>query len=551
MCNQETQKSNSSMTPLHAPSKKGWQAFQIVFVFLVIGIEAIANIFVTLPASFVIPVTTAIPATTAMPAVPGKYATPTWLCQHAAETANPVQAENNCSGTGNWRPDHPLGPEHAIEGFTAPVSVQAGESLKLYVSTTASTYTFTVYRMGWYNGLGGRLVYSSPHLMGIQQPAPTIDPLTRMVSCSNWSSQVALSTLKNWVSGVYIIKLLAGGYIRYISFVVRNDQSHSALLFQTSVLTYEAYNSWGGYSLYTGSAIQGKPASWNRSYVVSFDRPDNRGDGLGDFPIYNEYNMLRWLERSGYDLSYSTDIDTDLHPATLLQHRLFLVVGHDEYWSTAMRRNVTTARDKGVSLAFFGGNDVYWHVRLQNSPLGSDREVTCYKIGYFGDNVVDPLAASDPSEANALWRAAPLNQPENALLGEMYSDHVAPSPLVLTNAAQPFFGDTPFHAGSKIDDVVGGEYDHIFQNGATPANLVTLAASPVHCVTSNTCLTNRDVANATLYKASSGASVFDAGTFFWGWGLDNDAFDPASPLPTHATSAFQQFTANLLAYLLK
>ncbi|MGH2508400.1 MAG: N,N-dimethylformamidase beta subunit family domain-containing protein [Ktedonobacteraceae bacterium] len=522
---------------LNPSSKKFRWTFLIVLIILVIGIGAILNAFVALPHPF---------SASAQPTDPA------WLCQHAAETVNPVQAENDCSGTTNWRPDRPTGPEHAIEGFTAPVSVQAGETVKLYVSTTASAYTFAIYRMGWYNGLGGRLVYSSTQLSGIQQPAPMIDPATRMVSCSNWNPQTTLSIPKNWVSGVYIVKLLAGGYMRYTSFVVRNDQSHAAILFQTSVLTYEAYNTWGGYSLYSGVSTPGEAPSLNRSYVVSFDRPNDRGDGLGDFPIYDEYNMLRWLERSGYDVTYSTDIDTDQRPATLLQHRLFLIAGHDEYWSTAMRDNVTTARNNGVSLAFFGGNDVYWHVRLQNSPLGADREVVCYKIGYYAhDPAVDPLAASHPSEATVLWRAAPLRQPENALMGEMYIDHVAPSSLVLTNAAQPLFGDTSLHAGSQVAGVVGGEYDHIYQNGATPAHLITLAASPVRCITSSTCPKNSDTADSTLYQAPSGAKVFDAGTFYWGWGLDNDSFDPATPLPTPVTPAFQQFTANLLAYMMK
>ena len=240
---------------LNLSSKKFLMTLLTVFVLLVVGIKIVANLFV---------------------AMPGRPETPAWLCQHATETANPVQAENNCSGTTRWRADRPFGEQHAVEGFTAPVSVQSGETMKLYVSTTASAYTFEVYRMGWYNGLGGRLVYSSTQLSGIQQPTPLIDPATRMVSCTNWRSQVALSIPKNWVSGVYIIKLLAGQYMRYVSFVVRNDVSHSAILFQTSVLTYEAYNTWGGYSLYRGPGEDEKARDKNRAYAVSFDRPNDR-----------------------------------------------------------------------------------------------------------------------------------------------------------------------------------------------------------------------------------------------------------------------------------
>src|SRR5260370_27003684 len=113
-------------------------------------------------------------------------------CQGAAQSANPTAAENLCPGTAAWRPDHPLGGEHAIEGFSAPISVNVGKQVKLYISTTAPSYTLQVYRMGWYQGLGGRLMYSSAMLTGRRQPAPTIDPTTRRVSCSNWLNPVSL-----------------------------------------------------------------------------------------------------------------------------------------------------------------------------------------------------------------------------------------------------------------------------------------------------------------------------------------------------------------------
>lgn len=520
---------------LHPSSRKcRWTVLIIFVLLLIIGIETVVNAFVA-----------------------RSKATPTsaWQCQHATETANPVQAENKCPGSTRWRADRSFGEQHAIEGFTAPVSIQAGKTIKIYVSTTASRYSFEVYRMGWYQGLGGRLLYISPIFQGIRQPAPLIDPTTRMVSCDNWHSPVALPIPQSWVSGVYLIKLLAGNFMRYISFVVRNDASHSAILFQTSVLTYQAYNTWGGYSLYGGPGASEGANALNRAYMVSFDRPTDRGFGAGDFPIYNEYNMLRWLERSGYDVSYSTDVDTDQRGTTLLQHRIFLPAGHDEYWSTAMRANVTTARDHGVSLAFFGANDVYWHVRLQSSPLGPDRVVVCYKVNYYGDGVVDPLAASHPSEATVLWRNAPLYQPENALLGEMYAGRVlTPAPLVLVSDAQQFFTNTTLQAGSAVDGLIGGEYDHVVYNKQSPSTLSILATSPLHCIRSRLCPADGiDTANATLYTATSGARVFDAGTFYWGWGLDNDSFVPSTHAPPqhYATAAFQRFTANILAYLLR
>jgi len=487
-----------------------------------------------------------------------KYRTtldPAWQCQHAEETTNPVQAENLCPGTNSWRPDRPLGPEHAIEGFTAPVSVRAGENVKIYISTTAATYTFQVYRMGWYRGLGGHLVYSSYTVRGTRQPPPTIDAATHMVSCSNWHYPAILAIPTTWVSGVYVVKLLGGGYMRYTSFVVRNDTRYSAILFQTSVLTYQAYNAWGGYSLYRGFNAHGLVTAEDRAYVVNFDRPYDRGDGLGDFPLLNEYNLLRWLERAGYDISYTTDVDTDMYGALLLRHRFFIAAGHDEYWSTAMRDHVTVARDRGVSLAFFGGNDIYWHVRLQSSPLGPDREIVCYKPGYYPGGAVDPMSAVDPHAATVLWRDKPLNEPENALLGEMYGGAVLLDvPLVLDIGASSFLSDTSLHVGSAIPGLIGSEYDRVYHNTLTPSSLAVLASSPVQCIPTSLCpASGTDTANATLYGALSGARVFDAGTFYWAWGLDDDSFDPKTHIPPrpYSTPAFQQFTTNLLAYLLR
>src|SRR5262249_18778752 len=159
--------------------------------------------------------------------------------------------------------------------------------LNLYVSTTAATYTFAIYRMGWYAGRGARQVYTSNSLQGIKQPEPRLDPATRTVSCDNWRAPVRIAIPSQWVSGVYVIKLVSSeGYMRYTLFVVRNDTSRAAILVQLSFFTYQAYNQYGGYSLYRGlkSGLAAAPAGTmyddpnvfvpeRRSYAVSFDRP--------------------------------------------------------------------------------------------------------------------------------------------------------------------------------------------------------------------------------------------------------------------------------------
>ena len=486
-------------------------------------------------------------------------ATRSSLCQNAAQTLNPIEAENTCIGTTSWRPDHPVGSQHAIEAFTAPVSVNSSESINIYVSTTASFYSLRIYRMGWYQGLGGRLVYSAPRLSGIVQPPPLIDPATRMASASNWHDPVTLAIPASWVSGVYVVKLVSStGYLRYTSFVVRNDSRNSQILFQSSVLTYQAYNTWGGGSLY-GSAAAAYDFT-QRSYAVSFDRPYPSSNAGLSYSLDFELPLLWWLERKGYNMTYTTDIDTDLRGQLLLNHHLFLAAGHDEYWSTAMRQNITRARDGGTSLAFFGADDGYWHVRLQASPLGPDRVVVCYK-----DAALDPIAAQNPESATVGWRDPPLFQPENDLLGAMYAGTLrGPAPLVLTAGAAAFFQGTRLHVGIAIPGLVGadfgpaypygssntGEFDSVYGDGR---RVQMIASSPVHVLQGEDSAPPGTYlfAAATLYTAPSGAKVFDAGTFWWGLGLDDLRLNASDPAGGFSSADFQQFTVNLLGYLLQ
>ncbi len=415
--------------------------------------------------------------------------------------------------------------------------------------------------MGWYQGLGGRLVYSSKVMPGVNQPAPVVDQATRMVSASNWRNPVTLTIPTSWVSGVYVVKLVSSaGLMRYTEFIVRNDASYAPILFQSSVLTYQAGNSWGGRSL-DGTGAANTTA--NRSFAVSFDRPLAANAGLSDFTTY-EYNLLSWLERQGYDVTYTTDIDTDQHGQLLRQHRLFLAAGHDEYWSSGMRASIAQARAAGVSLAFFGANDAYWHVRLQSSPLGADRVVVCYK-----DAGIDPLSGHDPTSATTLWQNAPLNQPAQTLLGAMFSGVAAgPAPLVLSTGAAPFLHGTALHAGSSLAGLVGadvgptaagsgtGGFDSVFPNLGMPPALTILASSPVKVQANGNDNPNPNglmipTATATLYTAPGGARVFDAATYWWALGLQNMHADASVPAGSYSSHDFQQFTVNLLQYLLQ
>src|SRR5262249_43903196 len=167
------------------------------------------------------------------------------------------------------------------------------------------------------------------------------------------------------VSGIYVAKVIRGdtGGASHIPFIVRDDGGHSALLFQTSDTTWQAYNTFGGCDLYGGNgpAIH-KPEG--RAFKVSYNRPfTTRGDHVTESLFHAEYPLVRWLEANGYDVSYFAGVDTDRHGDLIRRHKIFLSVGHDEYVSGRQRAAIEAARDGGVHLAFFSGNEVFWRIR--------------------------------------------------------------------------------------------------------------------------------------------------------------------------------------------
>lgn len=328
----------------------------------------------------------------------------------AAVRPNPIVLENAKAGSSEWR----IGTAATeIEGYASLASAAAGESIAFYVNTAAPTFDVDVFRMGWYAGVGGRLVLALKSIPGRVQTAPLID-VRGMVECQlEVSFELAISD--DWCTGIYLAKLTTGGVPQplesYVTFVVRDDQTKAAFLFGASVSTYQAYNIWGGLSLYANLADVLDYSL--RARAVSFDRPYEQDCGAGYFLKW-EYSMLRWLERMGYDLTYATSLDLHRNASLLDRCSVYLSVGHDEYWSKEMRDQVEASRDTGLSLGFFGANAVYWQVRFEDaSAAGSSRRMICYKDDAPASA---PLAAVDPVRVTTRWQDPPVSRPEQALV---------------------------------------------------------------------------------------------------------------------------------------
>ncbi|MDR8414585.1 DUF4082 domain-containing protein [Nonomuraea sp. 3-1Str] len=448
-----------------------------------------------------------------------------------------------------------------MQGFPAQISVGQGETIDFKVNTPATDYRLDLYRIGYYGGMGARHVATVQPSAALPQtqPACLSDATTGLIDCGNWAVSVSWTVPATAVSGVYVGKLVredgpdAAGQV---IFVVRDGRA-SDLLFKTSDTTWQAYNSYGGNSLY-----QGSPAG--RAFKVSYNRPIiTRGitNGSANYFFNAEYPMIRWLEANAYDVGYISSVDASARPADLLDHKALLSVGHDEYWAKEMRDNFAAARDDGVDIAFFSANEVFWKIRWQNSIDGSDtpfRTITCYK-----ETIAN--AKIDPSpQWTGTWRDPRFSppsdggMPENQLTGTLFiingivNDAIqVPSqyaPMRLwrnTSIANLQPGQVAtFPAGT-----LGFEWDNTPDNAVAPAGQAGFSSTTLS-------YTNKYLLNfgssygagtathhLTLYQKSGGGMVFGAGTIQWAWGLDADHDRSGSPTDVR----MQQATVNLFA----
>jgi hypothetical protein len=473
----------------------------------------------------------------------------------------PVSQENQILGTRAWQIS--AGTNTAfIQGYADKASAQPGDTVHLFISTERYTgYDIDAFRLGWYYGLGGRQFFHAHvnqsqrqgywdkgHLHGCAcQPDPTSHLLD-----AHWQTSYTLTIPSDWVSGVYLIKLTAPEGASYIPLVVReaaNATTHSEILVSLPVNTYQAFNTWGGYSMYgrdTGSGINpDNEFAADRATEVSFNRPYAGDAGAGQLLSY-DIHAIRWLERSGFDVSYTTDVDLDANPTALEQHSVFLMLGHDEYWTKAMYDGLDHARDVGVSLGFLGGGDGYWQARLTSDDAGNaDRTLVCYKVvsGPVPE-IAGPYARSSPNLdpmyrhratrflSTARWRDPILSRPENELLGIQFDGFIQPSPTltkkdaylpdwhVRSGVPEPMEVDATFAPEQAVaGGLLGYAYDAPANNGLAPLNLSILGQSIV--VDSQ----NRvRIADTVYYRTVSGGVVFDAGSIWWSWALDEFTF---------------------------
>jgi hypothetical protein len=401
-------------------------------------------------------------------------------------------AENQKPGTSGWRITD-LGAAGAIAGYASQQSVLPGQSFRLYVSTTARSFRVDAFRFGYYQGHDARLIWESVPVRGRTQTAVRIAPGTHMVTAP-WQPSMTITT-GNWPPGSYLLRLDASSRAqRYVPITVRSASTAGKVVILNDNTTWQAYNAWGGYSLYQGP--DGRPA--DRGYAVSFDRPYDL-DGADKF-IFFDQAAIALAERTGVPLAYETDVDLDQHPAILKGARAVITLGHDEYYSLAMRAALAAARDAGTNLAFLGANAIFRHIRF----AGGDRVIVCYK-----DAAIDPLFGKDNADTTQQWRDAPDPRPESVITGVFYECNPVSAPYVVYDPSSWIFAGTGAYKGERFDGMVGPEYDRLNPAVPFPRPIQVLAHSPLTCDGVAT------FSDSAYYTTSSGAGVFASGTMRW------------------------------------
>ena len=325
----------------------------------------------------------------------------------------------------------------AVEAYCDALSYSPGTDVAMHVSCRTDRYDIQIHR--W--GVERQLVWSARNVVGEDHPTPA----DADVAGCGWPASVSVPIGADWRSGFYLVTLTASDApadraVGYAGFVVRAGGKRARALLVLATNTYNAYNSWGGRSLYTGGTRVSFARPFGRGMLMrpSTERDDRKarptyrgeepdGDGL----IYQEYRFangypgfmgsagwftyerrfVEWAERNDVELDHAVSSDLDEHPDLVGGYDLVLGVGHDEYWSAGQRAAIEQHIRGGGNYASLSGNTMFWQVRLEDDG----RTMLCHK---YGAHQNDPVVGTDAQVTmTGMWADPLVGRPETALLG--------------------------------------------------------------------------------------------------------------------------------------
>jgi hypothetical protein len=501
---------------------------------------------------------------------PGPGATPVL----SADTMSFTRPIFEYAGTAPWQIHDRPTETRQLAGYASRPSYLPGDTLQLAVSTTAPAYEVTIWRVS------GSAPASSPFEQveaarsqpGLLQGAPIVDPVTRIVA-ARWDYTFSFAIPPSWRSGVYLARLSSTeGVQSYVPFVIRSASVHRILVV-SNALNWQAYNTWGGSSLYETRVGEPLPGL-GRALGVSFDRPYVDDGGAGQL-FFLELPLIAWLERQGLDVAYTTDYDLSLAPDAQPLPKVIVFNGHGEYWGVPLYawldRHVNEVGDLG--LAMLAGDSGYWPVSFFHEAPGGPRDFLGYKNGPVPASLLPAGATAPPTGSLEPGESAqPSGEPDVEERAQVVLGSFPPTgPYIGSFAGEPLFGvryggvttvlgryslqaagadprlfdatglapgdSLGFIAGGEVDKVypflewwgpLGGRYDHLFAEAAEIPGRGTW----------------RWTADAVWRELPQGGRVFSAGTFYWGWELD-PTWGPEHQVPP----GFGRLTLNILQFL--
>lgn len=458
-----------------------------------------------------------------------------------------LRMENELPGTDDWQLTYTRvdpGTKYRcpwIEGYVSKASVREGEKLDIFVSTQPEgEFTIDFYRLGYYGGKGAQHKLSIGPFPGKKQPDP-VEGEQRLRECQ-WEPSASIEIPADWLSGVYIgkLSLVEGRFQSYIVFIVR-DYRPASIVFQCSDNTWQAYNRWpDNYSLYD----DGKQMwSLGSGVKVSYDRPYGKycqildsplSQGSGEFLLW-EFPLAYWLEEQGYDVTYVSNTDVHASSNCITRGRVFLSVGHDEYWSLEQFQNVKAAVEHGTNVAFLSGNTCCFVSPFDPSSRGVPNRILTRagRYGGLSENEIGrmgPFPMAGPNEATLI--GARTTSPFNGS-----------GDWIVADASHWLFDETGVKNGDRIRGLVGWEFHG--EPASIPGLQVVAEGDTVNGGGKSAHWT------ATVYPGPKGNWVFNASTIFWAQGLSR----PPGHIPPYShfgrphgpDERVQKITANFLA----
>jgi hypothetical protein len=417
---------------------------------------------------------------------------------------------------------------HTEGGYTDVTSVEQGRSIRLHISSSVNPLTVRIVNLA-------KPEQTLRSISGLQTSVQNCSGRSRQ-GCG-WNVTTTLDVPRSWDSGYYAAVFPTSFGERYIPFVVRENApgSTSKIVVVSPTHTWQAYNEFGGHSLYPS-------ADPYRATVLTYDRPYHAENGLGRFEAF-EKDFVNWMTSEGRAFEVITDVDLE-QPTSLSAYNVVVFPGHSEYWTAAARNNLEAFSASGGHIAILNGNTMWWQIRLSDQ----NRIITAYKGASD-----DPLTESGSPLVSTHFFSHPVNDPENKLLGTSFRNGgyvnrldeetgamkpiAERLPWTVTDASHWIYNGTGLNDGDTFaKETTGLEVDGVVFNCDTFGKVIGPDGSdeaPLHYEILAIVPASEGWGTLGLLVHPSGGAVFNAATNGWVWGL-----------PTNA--AVRRMTANVL-----